>query len=135
MHVSILHYLNGSMKNDDDDTLTWRVNDIDMSILPHAECSGTFDGDALLSFQIHAIHLRTDPVFSTYVMDGGNSPSVIEDAFGEGGLAAIDVGRYSNVTSLNGVVDESSVGGGGKGVTMMNSSISRMHRSTRGCSG
>ena len=100
-----------------------------MSILPHAESSGAFDCDSLFAFQIHRVHFGPNAVFAADIVDGRDATGVIQDAFSEGGFAAVNVGRYANVASLDGV--NKIVGGGGEGaavvVVNMSMSIKRMH--------
>ena len=93
-----------------------------MSILPHAECSGAFDGDSLFAFQIHRVHLCANSVLAADIVDGRDATGVVQDAFGEGGFAAVNVGRYANVASLDEIV-----GGGGEGAEEVSMSMRRMH--------
>ena len=49
------------------------------------------DGDALLTLQIHRVHLRADGVLALHFVNGVDLPGVEKDALAERGLARVDV--------------------------------------------
>jgi len=78
--------------------MAWRVNYIDVMVLPLAVGRSTLDRDALLSFELHAVHGCSDVVTAFDFVHFGNAASVEENAFCERGLTRIDVRGDSNVT-------------------------------------
>lgn len=46
---------------------TRRVDDIDVMIFPHGEGCSTLDGDATLSFELHAVHHRPNTIFTAHL--------------------------------------------------------------------
>ena len=64
-----------------------RTDNVDVGILPLTERSSRLNGDALLTFQIHAVHLGTNTIFSTNIMDGFDTSSVKQNTLSQGSLA------------------------------------------------
>lgn len=46
---------------------TWRVNDVDVMVVPDGVGSSRLDGDASLSLQLHGVHGGSDPVLSLHL--------------------------------------------------------------------
>ena len=64
---------------------------------PLAERRCRLDRDAALSLELHRVHLGADAVLTLHLVNGVDTRRVIEDAFGQRRLAAIDVGRDADV--------------------------------------
>ena len=74
-----------------------RVDDVDAVLAPLAERGGGLDRDALLTLQIHRVHLGADAVLAAHLVNRVDTAGVIKDALGERGLARVDVGRDADV--------------------------------------
>ena len=83
----------GTLDLDGKVDVTGRIDNVDVSIAPSGKGGGTLDGDALLAFEVHGIHLGTDSVLAADVVDGVDPAGVEQDAFGQGGLAT-DCGKF-----------------------------------------
>lgn len=66
-------------------------------VLPLTEGSSTFDRDSFFSFEFHAVHGSAYVVTAFDFMHVGNFAGVEKNAFGQSGLARIDVRRYTDV--------------------------------------
>lgn len=76
---------------------TWSVDDIDVKVLPFAiSCSG-LDCNALFTLEIHRIHLGTNTIFATDLVDLVNPAGVKKNSFRKSGFPAVNMCRNSNV--------------------------------------
>jgi hypothetical protein len=64
---------------------------------PVAEGGGRLDGDALLTLEIHGVHLCAHGIFASHLVYGIDAAGVEEDALGDGGLAGVNVRGDANV--------------------------------------
>ncbi|KAH3680161.1 hypothetical protein WICPIJ_008374 [Wickerhamomyces pijperi] len=92
----------GSFNFDGEINVAWSVNQVEMIVgvvlVPGTVGGGRLNSDTLFSFQIHGIHLGTNTISTTNIMNGFNSTSVKQHSFGECGLTGINVGRDTNVS-------------------------------------
>src|SRR5205823_13204168 len=58
---------------------------------------GGLDRDALLTLQLHRVHLGADLVLPLHLVNLVDPPGVVEDALGQGRLARVDVRRDSDI--------------------------------------
>lgn len=54
-------------------------------------------GNALFTFQFHAVHFGTNPILATNVMNGIDAAGIKQDAFRQGRLATVNVSTNANV--------------------------------------
>eukprot|EP00977_Amphora_coffeiformis_P029461 scaffold40823_cov191-Amphora_coffeaeformis.AAC.3 len=54
-----------------------------MGIFPSTKRGGRLNGNSFFAFQIHGIHLGSDTILSSYVMNGVDPTRVKQDAFRE----------------------------------------------------
>ena len=55
------------------------------------------DGDAAFLFEFHEVHGGAHAVLTLDIVDGMNALGIEQDAFGEGGLARIDMSADSDI--------------------------------------
>ncbi len=65
---------------------------------PVCEGSGGLNRDAAFAFKFHGVHRGTDAVLATDFVNSVNTLCEEEDAFGEGSLTRVNVGRNTNVS-------------------------------------
>lgn len=80
---------------------TWCINDVDSMLLLLASCGHgrdpvterrcTLDGDTLLPLKLHTVHLRSNTVPASDLVDLPNTTSVVQYPFRQSSLARIDV--------------------------------------------
>ena len=70
------------------------VNDVDLVLAPKASRGGGRNGDAALLLLLHVVHGGGAVVYLAHAMQ---PPGVVEDAFGRGGLAGIDMRGNTDV--------------------------------------
>lgn len=70
---------------------TGSINNVNVVVTPACISGSRLNGDTLFSFQVHGIHLRTNTVTATDIVDFLDTAGVKEDTFGTGGFAGIDV--------------------------------------------
>lgn len=46
---------------------TWRVDDVDVVLIPHCVCGCRLNGDSPLSLQLHRVHHSTNPILALYL--------------------------------------------------------------------
>ena len=80
--------------------VSWRVNDVDLVVVPRAIRRRTGDRDAALFFELHRIHLRANAVFAFDVVNRVDPICVEENPLGESGFATVDVGGNTDVAKL-----------------------------------
>ena len=78
--------------------VAWSVDYIDVVVAPERVGGRRLDGDAALPLQLHAVHGGTDAILALHLVNSVYPAGVEEDALGEGGLAGVNVGGYSNVS-------------------------------------
>ncbi|KAJ0162728.1 hypothetical protein CTA2_4081 [Colletotrichum tanaceti] len=66
-------------------------------LLPVGEGGGRLDGDALLSLEVHRVHLGADRVLAADLVDGADAARVEQNALRGRRLAAVDVGGDADV--------------------------------------
>ncbi|KAH3669422.1 hypothetical protein OGAPHI_001543 [Ogataea philodendri] len=80
------------------------VDQVEMVVLvvlvPGTVGCSRLDGDTFLSFEIHMVHLGSNTVFSTNVVDRLDPSRVEQHTLGERGLARVDMGGNTNVPHL-----------------------------------
>jgi hypothetical protein len=76
------------------------VNDIDVVALPLAVCRGGLNRDASLTLELHGVHLRSNAVFTTDIVDGMDPIGVEQNALCQGGLTGVNVSANSDVPKL-----------------------------------
>jgi hypothetical protein len=64
------------------------LNNVDMSIFPLTKGRSTLNGDPLFSLEVHTIHLGSNAIFASYVVNRVDSSSIIENTLSQCGLAA-----------------------------------------------
>src|SRR5438552_2896691 len=67
------------------------VDDVDVEVFPDAVRGGGLDRDALLTLQVHGVHLRPHAVLPLHLVNLVDLPGVEEDSLGERRLARIDM--------------------------------------------
>mmetsp|Transcript_39835 Transcript_39835/g.101037 ORF Transcript_39835/g.101037 Transcript_39835/m.101037 type:complete len:251 (-) Transcript_39835:32-784(-) len=67
------------------------VNDIDLLVFPGGVGGGGLDGDALLTLQVHGIHLSAHAIPAADLVDVVNTAGVEQDALRKGRLAGVDM--------------------------------------------
>jgi len=80
--------------------LTRSVNDVEVVVLPCGIGGSTLNGDSLFSLKLHRVHLGSDIVLATDLVNLVDTASVEQDTLGQGGLSRVDVSRDTNVTEF-----------------------------------
>lgn len=78
--------------------LTRSVNDVEVVVFPCGVGGSTLDGDSLFSLELHRVHLGSDIVLTTDLVNLVDTASVEQDTLGQGSLSRVNVGRDTNVT-------------------------------------
>ena len=81
--------------------VTRRIDDIYAVITPLTVSGSRLNGNPFLSFKIHGVHLCTDTVLSTHIMNFTNLTGVIQNSLGQGGLATIYRSLFCTPISIN----------------------------------
>lgn len=80
--------------------LTRRVDDVKVVILPCSIGGSTLNGDSLLTFQLHRVHLGSNIVLATDLVDLVDTTGIEQDTFCQRGLARVNMSRDTNVAQL-----------------------------------
>ena len=77
-----------------------RVDDVDRMVLPGDVSRGRGDRDATLALEFHRVHRGTDAILAADLVDRVDETGIEKDAFGQRGLARVDVGADPDVPEL-----------------------------------
>lgn len=66
-----------------------RTDNVNVRVFPPTKSGGRLNGNALFPFQIHGIHLGSDTVFPTDIVNGVDSTRIVQDSFRQCGLATV----------------------------------------------
>jgi hypothetical protein len=92
-----VQYTKGALNLNREIHMPGGINNIDVMSLPDTMGSGRRDRNASLFFQLHGIHLGTDTILTPDLMNGKYSFGVVQDPFGQGSLAGIDMSADADV--------------------------------------
>src|SRR5690606_32807643 len=74
------------------------IDDVDVVLLPLAVSGRARDGDTALALELHRVHLGANPVLTLHIVNRVNAVGVEQDAFGERGLAAVDMSGNPDIS-------------------------------------
>lgn len=75
-----------------------RIDDVDVMVLPQCVRCRRLDRNTTLSFQLHGIHSGAHVILSLYFVHLLDATGVKQNAFGQRGFTAVDMGRNSNIS-------------------------------------
>ena len=82
--------------------VTWCINQVKMVrlvvSLPRTVGSSRLNGDTFFPFKIHRVHLGTNVITASHLMDGLDSTRVEKHTLSECGLTRVNVGRDTDVS-------------------------------------
>jgi hypothetical protein len=73
---------------------------VDGMTFPVAVGGSRLDGNASFLFQLHGVHLGSDPVLAAYFMDRVYSLRVKEDTLGQGCFTGINMGTDADIPQI-----------------------------------